>query len=342
MNRKFLKLLTIKSITLELIFFLLIGLAAAQQGKVNINEARFEELTAISGIDETIAAKIIKYRRENNNFKTIYDLMKINEINGELFEKIKDKLTTGDKKPAAQPEPPAVNNGSGQSVPDSAGGKAPDRIAEPPAADNPPAAENGTVPQATAPAATLPASKNEQAPSNAFEDGRSSSYSSASAPSTPGASSASNSAAPGDNFPRRRVSRIDDEVKRIEMTPDNYYKVIMGLMRLGKYEKAEKSLQDFLTKFPNDRRADDANYLLGACFEEKEDYKMAIDFYQKVYENTKSQIRGIAIFRIGICNDILGKAGDAIESYRRYVSEFPQSSSVKDAEARIETLLKKN
>jgi len=347
MQCKTIKSAVIKTLTILLILFCLPVISYTQQAKVNVNLASFEELTSVSGIDETIAAKIIKYRRENNNFKTIYDLMKINEINGELFEKIKDKITIGEKSSSGGTDtadshvspvkPPVRSNNNAPSGSDSPAPKMP---ADPAAASVTPDSGSSNNDRIVEPPSNETASDNSQTAgkagssgvSNSFEDGRSSSYSSSNA-----ASVKSNE----ENFPRRRVSRIDDEIKKIEMTPENYYKVIMGLMRLGKYEKAEKSLQDFLVKFPDDKRSDDANYLLGACFEEKEDYKMAINFYQKVYENAKSQIRGISIFRIGICNDILGKPGDAIEAYRRYVSEFPQSSSVKDAETRIETLLKK-
>ncbi|HOT78264.1 MAG TPA: helix-hairpin-helix domain-containing protein, partial [Candidatus Wallbacteria bacterium] len=74
------------------LFFLFSG---AEGAPVNINDASFEKLLDLDGIDEESAAKIIKYRRENNGFKTIYDLLKVDGITGEIFEKIKDGINVG-------------------------------------------------------------------------------------------------------------------------------------------------------------------------------------------------------------------------------------------------------
>jgi len=136
-----------------------------------------------------------------------------------------------------------------------------------------------------------------------------------------------------------RSSRIG-EIKKISLTPENYYKVIIGLMRLAKYEKAESNIADFVKKFPSDKKSDDMNYLMGACLEEAEKYKEAIELYEKVHDNQNSELRAIALFRIGVCFDLIGKSADALDNYRKYVSSFPASSCVKEAENRIEEMLK--
>ena len=60
--------------------------------KININTASKEELMSISGIGESIANKIISYRK-NTPFKTISDIKKVSGIGESLYEKIKDFIT---------------------------------------------------------------------------------------------------------------------------------------------------------------------------------------------------------------------------------------------------------
>ena len=60
---------------------------------VNINTATKEELLKISGIGDSKADSIIKYRKENGNFKLIEDIKNVSGIGEALFEKIKEYIT---------------------------------------------------------------------------------------------------------------------------------------------------------------------------------------------------------------------------------------------------------
>ena len=62
-------------------------------GKININKASLEEIQALSGIGESKAKAIIKYREENGNFKKTEDLMNVSGIGEALYEKIKNDIT---------------------------------------------------------------------------------------------------------------------------------------------------------------------------------------------------------------------------------------------------------
>lgn len=62
-------------------------------GRVNINTASEQELSAISGIGAGKAAAIVQYRKENGSFSSIEDIMNVSGIKEGTYEKIKDKIT---------------------------------------------------------------------------------------------------------------------------------------------------------------------------------------------------------------------------------------------------------
>lgn len=61
---------------------------------VNINTADENVLTIVPGIGETTAQRIVQYRNENGNFKSIYDIMRVRGIGEKKFEEIKDYIKT--------------------------------------------------------------------------------------------------------------------------------------------------------------------------------------------------------------------------------------------------------
>lgn len=69
------------------------GNGAAAGGKVNINKADIQELMTLTGIGESRAADIIRYREENGGFQTVEDIMKVPGIKEGAFEKIKDNIS---------------------------------------------------------------------------------------------------------------------------------------------------------------------------------------------------------------------------------------------------------
>ena len=64
-----------------------------EDSKVNINTANQSELDSLPGIGPSIAQKIIDYREENGNFKTIEELQNVKGIGDAKYEEIKDMVT---------------------------------------------------------------------------------------------------------------------------------------------------------------------------------------------------------------------------------------------------------
>lgn len=60
--------------------------------KININIATQKELQKLTGIGESIALRIINYRKENGKFNTIEDIKNVSGIGESKFNKIKNDI----------------------------------------------------------------------------------------------------------------------------------------------------------------------------------------------------------------------------------------------------------
>ncbi len=59
---------------------------------ININTADFEELNALEGIGTKTANKIVEYRNQHGDFKSINELCKVSGIGSFTLDKIKDYI----------------------------------------------------------------------------------------------------------------------------------------------------------------------------------------------------------------------------------------------------------
>lgn len=61
--------------------------------KISINKATLEQLQTLPGIGESKAKDIISYREQNGPFTKIEDITKVSGIGESVFAKIKDYIT---------------------------------------------------------------------------------------------------------------------------------------------------------------------------------------------------------------------------------------------------------
>ena len=64
-------------------------------GLININTADVIELSELPGIGEVLAQRIIEYRNENGDFRTIDDIRNVNGIGDSIFDSISSMITVG-------------------------------------------------------------------------------------------------------------------------------------------------------------------------------------------------------------------------------------------------------
>ncbi|MDR1447772.1 MAG: ComEA family DNA-binding protein [Candidatus Ancillula sp.] len=66
--------------------------AVDTNGVVNINIATENDLTTLSGVGPAIAKRIIEYREQNGNFRSIEEITEVKGIGDAMYAKIKDKI----------------------------------------------------------------------------------------------------------------------------------------------------------------------------------------------------------------------------------------------------------
>ena len=77
----------------------------APAGKINLNTATAEQLTAVPGIGEKLAARIVEHRQKNGSFKSVQELMNVRGVGEKSLGKLEPFLSTGgggEAKPAAR------------------------------------------------------------------------------------------------------------------------------------------------------------------------------------------------------------------------------------------------
>lgn len=67
----------------------------ADNQRLNINHATATQLSALEGIGDTLAQRIIDYREKNGDFRSIRDILKVKGIGETKYSKFKDYITVG-------------------------------------------------------------------------------------------------------------------------------------------------------------------------------------------------------------------------------------------------------
>jgi competence protein ComEA len=70
--------------------------AAPAPAKININTASAEQLTALPGVGERLAGRIVEYRQKQGPFKSTQELLNVKGVGEKNFQKIQGQLSVAD------------------------------------------------------------------------------------------------------------------------------------------------------------------------------------------------------------------------------------------------------
>ena len=69
----------------------------APASKINLNSATVEQLTALPGVGEKLAGRIVEYRQKSGGYKSAAELMNVSGIGEKNFAKLQPFVTVGDR-----------------------------------------------------------------------------------------------------------------------------------------------------------------------------------------------------------------------------------------------------
>jgi tol-pal system protein YbgF len=104
----------------------------------------------------------------------------------------------------------------------------------------------------------------------------------------------------------------------------------------GRYAMALNGYRDYLRRFPDTDLADNAQYGAGECFFAQARFDSALVEYKQVGAHWASGDRApAALYKVGLCQERLGRKDEAKQTFEDLVKRFPQSGEAQLARDRI-------
>lgn len=104
----------------------------------------------------------------------------------------------------------------------------------------------------------------------------------------------------------------------------------------GRYPMALQGYRDFLAHYPNVEMADNAQYGLAECFFAQAAFDSASVEYAKVGQRwPKGDRAAAALYKLGLCQERLGRAADSRRTFQDLVARFPSSGEAGLARERL-------
>jgi tol-pal system protein YbgF len=104
----------------------------------------------------------------------------------------------------------------------------------------------------------------------------------------------------------------------------------------GRYPLALQAYRDLLARFPDVELAPGAQYGVGECFFAQAAFDSAAVEYARVSERwPKGDRTPAALYKLGLCQDRLGRAADSRKTFEDLVRRFPAASEAALARERL-------
>jgi len=108
--------------------------------------------------------------------------------------------------------------------------------------------------------------------------------------------------------------------------PKQLYETAYGYLMQRDYGAAQAAFEDFLSRYPNDSLAGNAQYWLGEAHFVRGDYKSAAGAFLKGYQNYAGNARAAdSLLRLAMSLDRMGQKDAACSSYAELSKRFPDA-----------------
>ena len=104
------------------------------------------------------------------------------------------------------------------------------------------------------------------------------------------------------------------------------------------YDRAAKTFEECLAKFPDGTYKDNAQYWIGECLYQQSKMEAAIEAYKKVFSYPNSAKADAAQFKIALALQKLGQTERAKAEFRRLIERYPASDFVERAKKYVAEL----
>ena len=145
---------------------------------------------------------------------------------------------------------------------------------------------------------------------------------------------------PGSDPAPRTASIAPEEATPVPGNARSEYDAGTTLFKTGQFDAAANGFQGFLQKYPKDRLAPDATYLLGESYARLGRQREAAEQFLKVSTDfTRSNRAPDALLRLGVALNALGAKEQACATYQEVDRKYPAASA--DVRAGVERELKR-
>jgi tol-pal system protein YbgF len=120
---------------------------------------------------------------------------------------------------------------------------------------------------------------------------------------------------------------------------DTLYQNALRDYNTGRYDLARQEFSDYITNFPSNDLASNAQFYLGEVAYAQGDYRGAIEAYDVVLMNYPNSFKlGASLLKKGLAELELGMKASGTRDLREVVRRFPNSDDAKRAQAKLREL----
>jgi tol-pal system protein YbgF len=122
------------------------------------------------------------------------------------------------------------------------------------------------------------------------------------------------------------VPQVAPKAKAVlpEGTPKEQYDYALDLLRVGKFDEAEKALAAFVAVHSQETLTENAEYWLGETYYVRRDYRTAVRIFAKSYQNHKDGAKASdSLLKLGMSLGNLKKTREACLIFDKLEKDFP-------------------